>query len=244
MCTHPHQDRFNILEAVGLVHAVPDDVSSRQAIFASMFCVALNASKDGPVRAGDDVVVSGLGQIGTFCAFLSRKNAGRLILIDPDARRRERVGWIGADAVIAPEEASASIAELTENRGADLYIEASGAPAALQQAVDNTGTDGTIVPVAWYGTREVTLRLSPEFHLRRQRIISSQVVATVAGKHPGWDGARAMSAAMRYLGEIDPAHLISHEVPFERAPEAYQLIDKPETPTLGVLLVHQTEAPS
>src|SRR3546814_1630717 len=71
---------------------------------------------------------------------------------------------MGADAVVDPSEVASVVAELSQGRGVDTFIETSGAPPALQTAITNTGERGSVVVPAWYGTRPVSLSLSPEFH--------------------------------------------------------------------------------
>jgi 2-desacetyl-2-hydroxyethyl bacteriochlorophyllide A dehydrogenase len=243
---HPHQDRFR-LEAAGaqtddlssgfsLAVPVPADLPHANAAFANLFSVAYNALLDVPVRIGDVAVVFGLGVIGLFAAQLARRTAGRLILVDPIEERRARADWIGADAVVAPADAAAAVQELSAGRGADVAIEASGAGAALQTAVDVTGGEGTITVISYYGKRPVTLRLSPEFHLRRQRIVSSQVALVGSGLQPRWDAERRMATAMELLREVDIERLVTQRVPFAEAPRAYELIDQHPESTLGVLL--------
>jgi 2-desacetyl-2-hydroxyethyl bacteriochlorophyllide A dehydrogenase len=243
---HPHQDLFavrtgggsaeDLMEGASLVFPVPDRLSDERAAFANLFCVAYNAFLDVPVRIGDVAVVSGLGVIGSIAGHLARQTAGRLVLIDPLEERRLRASWIGADAVVDPAEASTVIAEFSSGRGADVYFEVSGATPALQTAVDNTGQEGTIVVVSYYGSRVASLRLSPEFHLRRQRIVSSMVGMIGSGLQPRWNARRRMQVAMERLANIDVEALITHRVPFEGAPQAYELIDTKPAETLGVLL--------
>lgn len=243
---HPHQDRFvlgsgagskeDLLEGAGFVFPVPAGLAPERAAFANLFCVAYNALLDVPARIGDCVAVSGLGVIGSLAGHLARLTASRLILVDPLPQRRARAAWVGADAVVAPSEAQQAILELTDGRGVDLYVEASGATAALQGAIEATGQEGTIAVVSYYGKREATLRLSPEFHLRRQRVVSSMVGMIGSGLQPRWDAARRMRVAMERLATIDLDALVTHRVPFERAPEAYELIDRHPEDALGVML--------
>ena len=54
-----------------------------------------------------------------------------------------------------------AILEVTNGIGADIAIEASGAPQALQQAVSVVGQEGTVVVVSYYGSRPVTLTSLP-----------------------------------------------------------------------------------
>jgi threonine dehydrogenase-like Zn-dependent dehydrogenase len=237
-CQHPHQDLFNITPAPGIVTRIPGGFDPQLAVFGGQFTVAVNSLLDAPARVGDYVAVSGLGLIGTFCAYLARKNAFRLVLIDPAVRRRERAGWIGADAVVGPDDARTVIDELTGNRGVDLFIEASGAPPALQLALQTTMHGGTIDVTSWYGTRSVELLLSPEFHLRHHRVHSSHVGAIGTGVYPGRDRKRAFESALEYLKHIDRNVLKTHEFPFAEAPRAYELVDTAPDDMLGVILIH------
>jgi 2-desacetyl-2-hydroxyethyl bacteriochlorophyllide A dehydrogenase len=235
LCMHPHQDLFTTKAA--FVSKVPDDIGSERAAF-SLMGVALNAVHSTPIRVGEYVAVSGLGLVGSMVAYLARKVAGRLIVIDPSESRRKLAQWTGADAIVDPVDAAAAADEVTGGRGIDLYFEASGAPAALQTAIQLTAMEGTISVSSWYGTRRAELLLSPEFHLRRQHIVStgpSQPPDLV----PRWDHQRLAEARWDLLREVPlEDHLITHRVPFARAPEAYELLDTPRSDALAVLLEH------
>ena len=238
----PHQERSVVAAEDPAtsrdIHPVPRDLDPRRAIFANLFTVAFNTLLDAPARIGDVVAVSGLGVIGTFAAQLARLTAGRLILVDPLPGRLERAAWIGADAAVSPDDAVEAIMGLSDGRGADLYIEASGATPALQTGIDATGAEGAVAVLSYYGNREAVLRLSPEFHLRRQRIISCFVGAASVGSglQPRWTSGRRVATAFERLRDIDTERLISHTVPFVEAPSAYRLIDERPQETLGVIL--------
>ncbi|WP_280426657.1 zinc-dependent alcohol dehydrogenase [Nocardia carnea] len=235
-CFHPHQTRFTLDSR--LVWRIPPEVEPSRAAFAGLFGVALNACITTPPLTGDCVVVSGLGVIGTFAAYIARLTASKLVLIEPSSSRRTRSAWIGADAVVDPSEAAAAVQELSNGRGADLCIEASGAPAALQLAIELTGIEGTVTVASWYGSRPVPLALSREFHLRRQKIVSTgpTVPAHLTAR---WDRTRMREVSFDHLGRINvDNHIITHRVPFEQAPEAYALLDDPQANSLGVLLEH------
>lgn len=233
--THPHQDLFNI-EAGDFVSRIPEGMDLLKAQFASMFSVAHQTLLQRPVRPGEIVAVSGLGLVGSFTAFLARLSAGRLIVIDPLAARRRQASWIGADAIVPPERAAETLNELSEGRGVDLFIETSGAPPALQTAILNTAVLGTIAVSAWYGTRPVSLSLSPEFHLRSQKIVSIHVANL--DENARWSTTRKFHTCLDFLRRIDVEALISHRIPFKNAAEAYRLIDQKPDETLAVLLEH------
>jgi threonine dehydrogenase-like Zn-dependent dehydrogenase len=201
-----------------------------------MHNIALQTHLQRPVRPGEVVAVSGLGLIGDFAAALARRTAGKLILIDPLPFRRDKAAWIGADAVVGPEDAEEAIRSLSGGRGADYFIETSGAPPALQTAINNTAVLGTVAVAAWYGTRPVTLSLSPDFHLNSIKIIS--IHAFHLDEDNRWDRERIDLTSLDFLKSIDVEPLISHRIPFDDAPRAYRELDQNTGQTLGVLLTY------
>lgn len=231
---HPHQDLFNMPGSA--VRRIPEGIDPLSAQFAGMFGVALHVHLQRAVRPGEVVAVSGLGLVGSFAAYLARLSAGKLIVIDPNPFRREKAAWIGADAVVGPEDASEAIKSLSDNRGVDMFIETSGAPPALQMAIGNTAALGTIAVAAWYGTRAVQLSLSPEFHLRSLKIISIHVFNLDEGNR--WNPERKFAVSLDFLKNIDVTQLITHRIPFGDAPSAYRQLDEHADRTLAVLLEH------
>jgi alcohol dehydrogenase len=243
---HPHQDLFStwtrsrrsggFLSNAPLVFPIPDNVADRQAAFANLYAVAFNALLDVPVRYGDVVAIYGLGVVGHILADLVRPIAGQLVLIDPILSRRNRITYVNADAVVHPDDARSAIDALSSGRGTDLSFEASGAPQALQTAINLTGVEGTIAVISYFGTRDVQLRLAPEFHVRRQRIKSTWVGLIDSSLQSRWNESRRMSAIMHRLADFNTEHIVSHTLPFDSAPDAYRLIDTTPEDTLGILL--------
>lgn len=233
---YPHQELFNV--APTWVRRIPDDVDLLRAQLMGMHNIALQTHLQRPVRPGEVVAVSGLGLIGDFAAALARRTAGKLILIDPLPFRRDKAAWIGADAVVGPEDAAEAIKALSGGRGADYFIETSGAPPALQTAINNTAVLGTVAVAAWYGTRPVNLSLSPEFHLNSIKIIS--IHAFHLDEDNRWDRERIDLTSLNFLKSINVEPLISHRIPFDDAPRAYRELDQNTGETLGVLLTYGT----
>ena len=162
--------------------------------------------------------------------------AGRVVVVDPIAGRRAAALKWGADATLAPEDAPPTIAALSERRGADICIEATGAPSALQAAIKAAGQEGTVVVLSFFGTRQVPLILSPEFHYGRLRVISSQVSLLGSGLQPRWSRERRNAAAFDLLRSDWLVTPVSHEMPFSRAPEAYKILDKSPQDAMGIVL--------
>jgi len=235
-CRHPHQELFTMRSDNWLMARVPDGLEPERAVFVNLLEVALNCMLDVPVRVGDVAVVYGQGVVGSLAAQLARRTAGRLIVVDPFAVRRETALAWGADAAVDPAEAQAAVDELSDGRGADVAIEASGSPAALQSAIAVTGQEGTIAAVSFFGTKVVPLTLAPEFHYRRQHIVSSQVSSLGSGLQPRWSFERRTATGFSLLQTSWLVTPISHRLPFERAPEAYRILDERPEEAMGIVL--------
>lgn len=232
---HPHQDLFTLKADDGIVR-LPTDLSDDRASFFNLTKVALTAVLEVPVRVGDVVVVHGLGIIGLLLARLARRTAGRLIAVDPILKRRELATRYGADAAVEPSAATKVVEDLSRGRGADISYEVSGAPAAMQSAIDVTGANGTIVVVSYFGSRLVELRLAPEFHFRRQRVVSTQAAAIPAELEPRWDAPRRSGVVLEELAHAPIDDLITARVPIAQVARAYERVDRDAENTLGVLL--------
>lgn len=233
---HPHQDCFTMRSDTWLIAGVPDGLPAERAVFVNLLEVALTCQLDVPVRIGDCVVVFGQGVVGSLVAQLARRTAGRLIVVDPIAVRRESALKWGADAAVAPADAAKAVDELSEGRGADISIEATGAPSALQAAIMATGQEGTVAVLSFFGTRQVPLILSPEFHYRRLRMISTQVSSLGSGLQPRWTMDRRNAVGFNLLKSDWLVTPVSHELPFARAPEAYTILDTRPEEAMGIVL--------
>ena len=233
---HPHQDLFTMRYDPDLVFSLPANMDTDVATFANLADVALNAVLDVPVRIGDVVVCFGHGIVGSFCAQYARLTAGHLIVVDPIATRRDLALANGADEAVAPEDALSAVMDASAGRGADVAIEVSSAPGALQQAIEVTGQEGTILVVSYYGSRAVPLVLAPEFHFRRHRIVSSQVSSVGSGLQPRWDFQRRLATVLARLADLRVPEMITHRFALDDAPDAYRLIDESPEETLGVLI--------
>lgn len=228
---HPHQDLFTVAALPTLVTRVPDGVDDAAAAFLNLTRVALTGVLDVPVRPGELVVVFGQGIVGMMCARIAGLNAGTVVVVDRFARRRDLALAYGADAAVDPADVADVVADLSHGRGADVVYEASGAPPALQSAIEVAADRGEIVAISLYGRHEVPLRLAPEFHFRRLRITSSQ-----ATDQPRWDWVRRTEASFELLRRLSTADMVSATVPFDQAAEAYDLVDRDPANVLGVLL--------
>lgn len=117
---------------------------------------ALHALDRAQVQIGDAVLVLGIGPVGLACVALARAaGAGLVLAIGGPANRTAAASAMGADAVLdfatlAPADRLAWVRERTGGRGADVVIEATGAPEAVVQAMRAARDAGRVVVVGQY----------------------------------------------------------------------------------------------
>lgn len=238
---HPHQDLFTTPVAAdgrAIVVGLPGNMDPEVAMFLNLTEVALTALIDVPVSLGDVAVVFGQGIVGILVAQLARRTAGRLVVVDPLPMRRRLALALGADEAVEPGKVEATVRAASHGRGADVVFEATGAPTALQQAIRVTGREGTVVVVSFYGDRPVELILTPEFHVGRQRIVSTMVGGLNPTLRSRWDFQRRTAAAIELLPSLHTGQMVTHRVPFENAAEAFRLLDEHAAEVLAVALTY------
>jgi len=201
----------------------------RTGVFLANLNTALNGLLDARPTFGDVVVVSGLGVIGLLTVQLLRlSGTGLLIAVDAVEHRRDLASRFGADVVISPRDGGVAerVRSLTENRGADIVLEASGSAPALNEAVRTVGYGAKVVVLSWYGGSLDSVNLSGEFHHNRPRIISSQVGGINPDLGPLWHIERRKALATNLVPRLELEPLVTHEFPVEEAAKAYALVDE------------------
>ncbi len=192
---------------------VPEGISDDVALFAGdVMGTGYHAVVEAGVRPGDVVAVLGLGPVG-LCAVQVARAAGaaRVVAIDTVADRLEVARGFGAEAVhLTEENPRAAVNEASENRGADVCVDAVGHPEVLEMAARMTRKAGTISAIGVYAERvEVHMGIIwiKALSLRSGR---ANVIAHV-------DAVLGMMAA----GVLDPTPLVSRHMTLDDAPEAY-----------------------
>lgn len=233
---HPHQTEYVVAASYPVL--LPSGLPPERGVFLANMETAVNILLDAAPRIGERVAVFGQGVIGLLLVqLLRRAGAGYVLAVDPLPLRRERALALGADVALEPNEGLLdAVRSASDGQGVDVAIEASGQPAALEQAIAVTAAQGTVVVSSWYGTKPVTLDLGSHFHRGRLRIISSQVGAIDPALSGRWNQARRTALARDLLAQLPLEQLITQQIPFRRAPEAYALIDCHPEETVEIVL--------
>ena len=180
--------------------ALPDNVSSAEAGLSEPTAVAHHAVRQGNVTAGDRVAVLGAGVVGLLAMQAARAMGAWVCAIDVRPMSLELASEMGADATIdsGQEDAVGQLAELTDGLGADVVIDAAGAPRTPHLAIDLVRRGGRVVIVAIYTA-------TPEFDFNTILTKEIEVVGSIGYER------RDVDAAVRMLGDgsVKTASLIS-----------------------------------
>jgi 2-desacetyl-2-hydroxyethyl bacteriochlorophyllide A dehydrogenase len=222
---------------------LPPDLEPERAMLLHSTTIALAAIHDARLKVGDRVAVSGLGTLGLLAVQLARLNGASWIAgIDPIASRRELAAQLGADATIDPAASDPAVEiKRVPTGGVDVAIEFSGSYGALHTALRCVRMAGTVVAAGLYvGPAGSDLRLGEEWTHNRLTLVSSMSGWGNPARDEGWDRRRLRATALDLLasGRLRTDGFVTHRVPFERAAEAYELIDSRPEEVLRVVLTY------
>ena len=232
-CFRPHTETF--VADPSAVVPLPDELSTTAAAMLPTVETAVTLVLDTAPRLGERVAVFGAGAVGlTTVALLADCPLAELIVVEPQPERRERAAALGADTTLVPE-AAADLGErqrADEEPGLDAAVEISGNPAALDDAVAAVGYDGRVTVGSWYGQKRADLNLGGEYHRSRIALEASQVSTLDPSLRGRWTTDRRLQTALSRAVDLPLSELVTHRIPFEEAPRAYELLDESggETP--------------
>jgi 2-desacetyl-2-hydroxyethyl bacteriochlorophyllide A dehydrogenase len=135
------------------VFPLPDDIPLDIGAFLEPVSVAVHTMDIASIKVGDSVIITGAGAIGLLLLQLSiRSGASKVLVSEPVAEKRKLAKELGADVVIDPlnENLEEAAMKLTDGRGFNVCLEASGKINVANQLIYLTDSCGTIVWCAVY----------------------------------------------------------------------------------------------
>jgi len=146
-----------------LCFKLPDHVSTLEGALIEPLAVGFHAAQQGEAQFGQTAVITGSGCIG-LVSMMALKAMGltEVYVTDIAPKRLQKALELGAAAVINSNEVDPveKIRELTDGRGVDLVIEASGAEICANQGIEMLVKGGTLVQVAYSDSGMMTLNTS------------------------------------------------------------------------------------
>ena len=194
---------------------VPDAVTDERAVFVGdVLTTGFHAAAMAEAADDDLVAIVGAGPVGWCCGRRrsSRTAPDRVVVLDREPARLALAEALGATPVhVGERSAETALAEMTDDRGADVVIDAVGSVEAYRSASTIVRRGGRVVVAGVYAGESVELQLGVAW--ARALELRFTGVCPVHGT-----GGEAMAEVE--AGSLDPTPLVSHRLPLEEAPRA------------------------
>ncbi|MCY4671143.1 MAG: NAD(P)H-quinone oxidoreductase [Rhodococcus sp.] len=199
-----------------------------------------NVVMRGGLRRGQVLLVhGGGGGIGTHAIQVGKALGARVAVTAGSEDKLNRCRELGADILINYRDSDfvASLAEATDNHGADVVLDNMGA-SYLGRNVDALAMDGHVVIIGMQGGRKGEVDIA-KLMGKRGNITSTGLrgrpLTGPGGKADIVADVRAKLWPLIADGSVQP--IVSTELPITEAPLAHQLLDSPETVGKVILTV-------
>ena len=164
-----------------ILYRMPDNVTFVQAAMIEPLSVAYHAATRTPIKAGDSVVVVGVGTIGLLTLQVVRSfGAGKIIAVDISDERLELARANGAtDCVNSKDPDALEQILAASNGGVDIAIDATGIESTVNLCVRSVHLDGRVVLIG---------NLAPNINFPLQYVVTHQISlfgsCASAGEYP------------------------------------------------------------
>jgi 2-desacetyl-2-hydroxyethyl bacteriochlorophyllide A dehydrogenase len=237
-----HASHVTVPAAPESVVAVPECVSSEEATFGVLGSVSAHGVRKARLEMGEHVLVTGMGLVGQLALqFAARAGCETLIASDLSEARLTLARELTGSVTLNPTSCNMAteIDRITQGRGLDCIIEASGYPDLLPDLFDMARIGGRIVLLGSIWHRKVEVDFMP-FHLKELTLIGAHQPKCPTVPTPAFPWTqqynRAQTLKMIADGRLNVRPLITHVLPVAQAAEAYRLLREERDRALGVVL--------
>jgi len=200
----------------GIVHHMPEGMSFIEGALAEPCSSVLAAHEKAGTSFKDTVFIIGAGPIGCLHIVVAKARGASVIISQRSERRRELARCFHPDAVIDPsaEDVVARVHELTDGRGADIVVCATGTAATQAQAVECVRKGGRVI---LFGGLP---KANPFTSLNANRIHYGEIEVVGAFSYHPTQHELALEVIHRQL--IPTERLVTHVFPLEQIREAFE----------------------
>ena len=200
----------------GLVR-IPAGVGFVEASFTEPLACVYRGQRRANLQPGQSVLVLGSGLAGLLHVNLARAlGAGRIIATDMVEYRMAAARRLGADvAFSATEDVPARLRESNDGRLADVVIVSTGAPAALEQALNSVERGGTVL---FFAPTEPGVSVSVPIN-----DVFFRNDATLTTTYAGAPADLATAMEMIAAGRVQVGDMITHRLGLDQAGLGFQL---------------------
>jgi 2-desacetyl-2-hydroxyethyl bacteriochlorophyllide A dehydrogenase len=210
---------YMVYPAESVIHKVPETVSNKAACYAEPLANAIHGVQRADIQFDDVVVIAGAGPIGMgMVQAAALKTPRAVILVNPEGPKHAFALDHGATHAFAPDDPQLgeAIGDLTNGRGCDVFLEASGRTQAFEQGLKLVRKGARIVVFGVYKQpASVDLNIFGEFK-----------ELDIRGGHLApFTYATALDLMAR--GRIDGDACVTHVYPLEAFEEALDRVPEP-----------------
>jgi S-(hydroxymethyl)glutathione dehydrogenase / alcohol dehydrogenase len=181
------------------------------------------ATRIAALRWGDVALVIGCGAVGLSavqgCVLAG---AGAIVAVDPNPQRRSLAQVLGATHAVEPDQAADVARVLSQDRGADVVIEAAGVQAGFRLSVEAVRPGGQVVWLGKVGVAEETAFRWGSL-MQEKRITRS----SYGGARPQQDFPLLARAYLE--GRLKLDEMISARIPLEAINDGFAALKRGET---------------
>jgi len=215
-------ERVRIPNADANLLAVPGELDDDRALFlGDVLTTGVYGASLAAVQPGETLAVIGAGPVG-ICAIQAAKALGaeRIVSLEREPDRLALAEAAGATAIdVTARNPQMALAAITEDRGADVVIDAVGHASAFDSAIDVVRRGGRVIVLGMYAGEVAQIALGVYW----ARALTVRF-AGVTPVHAWWERTRDELVA----GRVDPLPLVSHRLPLADAARGYELFDRRE----------------
>jgi threonine dehydrogenase-like Zn-dependent dehydrogenase len=228
----PHCSGFVAVER-DLMIAVPESVSSEQASLIYLTNLGLAALQQANYRSGENIVVTGLGVIGLCTVALARAMGSKVIGVANSETRAQAAISVGAHAALLT--GSPDLQTIVKNQfhgaEADIVVSTSNSWESYFESLDLARFGGRVAILGFPGRMQPVPERNP---LGPRPLYEKQLTLIGAGYSPAvecppqdlrFNRRRNLEYILDLMasGRIDIQPLITHQLPYQRMREAYEL---------------------
>jgi len=241
-----HQSAYIAKETETIVR-IPDGVSSENASMTYLYHLGLHALRTGALFPGENVAVVGTGILGLTTISLARAFGARVAALSNSEYRMEFARKVGAHRAWFSDDPDLpqKLDEFTHGAGIDLAVLAANPWPAYRAAIESLRPGGRMSILSLPGRGEKDLDFNPL--ALKWMYAKSLMIKAVSGlpaySYPLPDGAPRfpVTRGCEYLldlmqdGAIRPLDLVTHQLPYDQAKDAYEMAFGRDKSMVGVI---------
>ncbi len=200
-----------------MVYPLPAGISLKIGALVEPVSVALHAIDRANVYPGSSVMISGAGPIGLLLLQMAvHSGAAGVLVSEPIAEKRKLAEKLGATATIDPikGDVMAAVEKMTEGRGFDTVIDATGRLDVAKQCIAYTARCGTVLWAAVYLAGQ-------EVGVKPHEIMTKEISI-----HANFVSPYSFIRSIAMLPRLDLEPLVTDIVPLADIHKAFEIHEK------------------